>query len=58
MRDIARKLLASDPPIKPSEKRKEDKAEKLAKKTNTFELWADKWWRHWQSCKSPRDTLL
>ena len=49
MRDIARKLLASDPPIKPSEKRKEDKAEKLAKKTNTFELWADKWWWHWQS---------
>lgn len=53
-RDIARKLLASDPPIDPSEKRKVEKTEKHANKTNTFELWARKWWQHWQSNKSPR----
>ena len=53
-RDQARKLLASEPPIDPSEKRKDAKAEKLANKTNTFELWAKKWWQHWQSSKSPR----
>lgn len=40
--------------IDPSEKRKGDKAEKQANKTNTFELWARKWWQHWQSNKSPR----
>ena len=43
--------------INPSEKRKEDKAEKLANKTNTFELWAGKWWQHWQTSKSPRHAL-
>lgn len=53
-RDQARKLLASEPPINPSEKRKDDKAEKLANKTNTFELWAGKWWQHWHSSKSSR----
>lgn len=53
-RDNARKLLASEPPIDPSEKKQNDKAEKLANKTNTFELWAKKWWQHWQSSKSPR----
>ncbi|MES2661721.1 MAG: tyrosine-type recombinase/integrase [Pseudomonadota bacterium] len=53
-RDQARKLLASDPPINPSEQRKEEKAEKLANKSNTFEFWAGKWWQHWQSNKSPR----
>lgn len=38
----------------PSEKRKDEKAEKLANQTNTFELWAGKWWQHWQPSKSPR----
>lgn len=53
-RDNARKLLASEPPIDPSEKKQNDKAEKLANKSNTFELWAKKWWQHWQASKSPR----
>ena len=38
----------------PSEKRKDEKAEKIANKTNTFELWAKKWWQHWQPSNSPR----
>ncbi len=53
-RDQARTLLASNPPINPSDKRKDDKSERVANKTNTFELWAGKWWQHWQSSKSPR----
>jgi len=53
-RDQARKLLASNPPIDPSEKRKDEKAERIANKTNTFELWAGKWWQHWNTSKSPR----
>ncbi len=53
-RDQARTLLASDPPIDPSEKRKDEKAERVANKTNTFELWAGKWWQHWHTSKSPR----
>ena len=42
------------PPIDPSEKRKLDKSERLANQSNTFELWAGKWWQHWQTSKSPR----
>ena len=53
-RDQARTLLAGNPPINPSEKRKDDKAERVANKTNTFELWAKKWWQHWHTSKSPR----
>jgi integrase len=53
-RDQARTLLASDPPINPSDKRKDEKSERVANKTNTFELWAKKWWQHWQASKSPR----
>lgn len=53
-RDQARKLIASNPPIDPSCKRKDDKAERLANKSNTFELWAGKWLQHWQTSKSPR----
>jgi len=53
-RDVARKLIASDPPIDPSAKRKAIKAENVANKTNTFELWAGKWWQHWQAGKSER----
>lgn len=51
-RDAARKLIASDTPIDPSEARKATKAENVANKTNTFELRADKWWQHWQAGKS------
>lgn len=53
-REEARKLLASDPPLDPNQKRREDKLEKLAGKTNTFESWAKKWWQHWHKDKSPR----
>jgi integrase len=53
-RDLARKLLASDPPKDPNEMRKDEKSERLANKSNTFELWASKWWQHWSPNKSPR----
>lgn len=53
-RDAARKLLASDIPIDPSEARKATKAESVANQANTFELWAGKWWQHWQIGKSER----
>ena len=53
-RDDARKLLASTPPVNPSAKRKEAKAEKAANLSNNFELWAGKWFSHWQEGKSPR----
>lgn len=38
----------------PSENRKKDKADKVANKTNTFEVWSKKWWQHWKPSKSPR----
>ncbi len=53
-RDQARKLLASDPPIDPSENKKAEKAERKANTTNTFELWAGKWWQKWHVGKSER----
>ena len=46
-RDTARKLLANEPPIDPSEQRKTIKVEKEANKTNTFEAWAGKWLQKW-----------
>jgi integrase len=30
------------------------KAEKIANQSNTFELWAGKWWQHWRAGKSER----
>lgn len=53
-REEARKLLAKIPSIDPSANRKAVKAEKSANQSNTFELWASKWWQHWQKDKSPR----
>lgn len=53
-RDAARKLIASDTPIDPSEARKATKAESVANQSNTFELWAGNWWQHWQAGKSER----
>jgi len=38
----------------PSEKRRDEKAKRVANKANTFELWAGKWWQHWHTGKSPR----
>ena len=45
--------------INPSEKRNDLKAEKIANKTNTFELWVKKWWQHMaKKAKSPATLLL
>lgn len=53
-RDKARELIASNPPIDPSENKKADEADRKASKTNTFELWAGKWWQKWHVGKSER----
>ncbi len=43
-RDEARKLLASTPPIDPSEKRKLEKATSKLNSENSFEIVAREWW--------------
>lgn len=43
-RDNARRLLASEPPIDPSENRKKIKADKKLSAANSFELVAREWW--------------
>lgn len=53
-REMARKFLASNPPIDPAENRKAAKAEKNELSKQTFEVWATRWWEHWHSDKSPR----
>lgn len=53
-REVARKLLAAHPPIDPAENRKVEKAEKEELSKHTFEVWAGRWWKHWQAGKSPR----
>jgi len=44
-RDKARSLLASDPPIDPSENRKAEKSSKLLSSENSFEVIAREWWQ-------------
>ena len=44
-RDKARSLLASDPPIDPSENRKAEKTSKLLDSENSFEVIAREWWQ-------------
>jgi integrase len=44
-RDTARTLLANDPPVDPSEKRKANKAESKINAANNFELVAREWWQ-------------
>ncbi len=44
-RDKARNLLASDPPIDPSENRKAEKSSKLLSSQNSFEVIAREWWQ-------------
>lgn len=51
-RDSARKLLASDPPIDPSEKRKAAKAENKLHANNSFELIAREWWQSYMKGKA------
>ena len=43
-RNKARSLLASDPPIDPSENRKAEKSSKLSNCENSFEVVAREWW--------------
>jgi integrase len=51
-RDSARTLLASDPPIDPSEKRKANKADSKINAANNFELVARDWWRSYMKGKA------
>ena len=51
-RDLARKLLANDPPIDPSENRKNIKAENRLNATNSFELVAREWWHSYMKGKA------
>ena len=44
-RDKARSLLASDPPVDPSENRKAEKSSKLLSSENSFEVIAREWWQ-------------
>ena len=44
-RDLARKLLASTPPIDPSENRKQEKAINKLSSNNSFEVVAREWWQ-------------
>ena len=44
-RDLARTLLASEPPIDPSENRKEAKALSKLNTENSFEIVAREWWQ-------------
>jgi integrase len=51
-RDSARRLLANDPPIDPSEKRKTAKAEKKLNSANSFEQIAREWWNSYMKGKA------
>lgn len=53
-RTAAKKLLAQDPPVDPSQDRKQSRAETAQRLTNTLEVWALKWWEHWRVGKSAR----
>jgi integrase len=51
-RNEAKKLLASDPPIDPSENRKVDKATNKLNAANSFELVARAWWGSYMKGKA------
>ena len=51
-RDAARKLLAEEPPINPSEKRKEDKLKNKLNANNSFEFVAREWWQSYMKNKA------
>lgn len=51
-RDSARTLLADDPPIDPSQKRKSNKAESKMNAANSFELVARDWWHSYMKGKA------
>ncbi len=51
-RDSARALLANDPPIDPSEKRKTAKTENKLNAANSFELVAREWWQSYMKGKA------
>lgn len=51
-RDKARKLLASTPPIDPSENRKLEKSTRILNSNNSFEVVARDWWQSHMSNKA------
>jgi len=51
-RDAARKLLAQDPPVDPSENRRAVKAATYAEATNSFEVVAREWWASYMANKA------
>ncbi len=52
-RDDARKLLANDPPIDPSENRKASNASNKLSGANSFEVIAREWWQSHMKNKAP-----
>jgi integrase len=52
-RDEARKLLASTPPIDPSEQRKKEKVTSKINANNSFESVAREWWQSHMANKAP-----
>ena len=51
-RDSSRKLLAEDPPIDPSVKRKDDIIKNKLNSSNSFELVARDWWQSYMKSKA------
>lgn len=53
-RAAAKKLLSMDPPVDPSQDRKQSRAETSKRVASTLEVWGNKWWDHWRVGKSER----
>lgn len=51
-RDLARKLLAEEPPTDPSGKRKDDKIKTKLNANNSFEIIAREWWKSYMKGKA------
>ncbi|MEI2636655.1 MAG: integrase arm-type DNA-binding domain-containing protein [Methylotenera sp.] len=52
-RDNARKLLANDPPVNPSETRKAERSAQQTSGENSFEVVAREWWKTHMKNKAP-----
>lgn len=52
-RDVARRLLANEPPVDPSENRKASKASSKLSSDNSFEVIAREWWQSYMKNKAP-----
>lgn len=59
-RDDARRLLANEPPLDPSENRKASKASTRLSSENSFEVIAREWWQSYMKNKAPshRDKVI